>query len=181
MKKVLLILADGFEEIEALGTADVLRRLNVDVVIAAAENSPVTGAHQIPVIADTEVAAVKDDEFDAVILPGGMPGAANLDGSPLVDAILKRMAQADKVIAAICAAPYVLAKRGLLNGKIFTMYPGFDHELGGLHYTANPAEISGNTVTGKGPGAVFAFARAIAEKLGLGAECEELYKGMFIG
>ena len=80
MKKVLLILADGFEEIEALGTADVLRRLNVDVVIAAAENSPVTGAHQIPVIADTEVAAVKDDEFDAVILPGGMPGAPGQTG-----------------------------------------------------------------------------------------------------
>lgn len=180
MKKVLFILADGFEEIEALGTADVLRRLNVAVTLAS-EVFPVSGAHGIIIQPDAELGAVKNDDFDAVVLPGGMPGAANLDKSPLVDEILSGMAQRDKIIAAICAAPYVLAKRGLLNGKVFTMYPGFDHELGGLQYTSNPAETSGNTVTGKGPGAVFAFARAIAEKLGLAAECEELYKGMFIG
>ncbi|MBE6355758.1 MAG: DJ-1/PfpI family protein [Lentisphaerae bacterium] len=180
MKKVLLILADGFEEIEALGTADVLRRLGVEVVLAGLGGEFAAGAHAMKIAVDVPLAQVTGDDFDAVILPGGMPGSANLDKDPDVDRLLKQFALENKLIAAICAAPFVLAKRGLLDGKVFTMYPGFDHELGGLRYTSNPAEVSGNTVTGKGPGAVFAFARAVAEKLGLGSECAELYKGMFI-
>ena len=94
--------------------------------------------------------------------------------------VLKKAAAEKRVIAAICAAPFVLAKRGLLDDKVFTMYPGFESELNGLSYTSNLSEISGNTVTGKGPGAVFAFARSLAEALGLKEECEKLYQGMFI-
>lgn len=180
MKKVLLILAEGFEEIEALGTADVLRRLDFAVTLAGLTGRNVTGAHRMAVTADTALENVVNEEFDAVILPGGMPGAANLDKSPLVDEVLKNAVAGDKVIGAICAAPFILAKRGLLKSGKFTMYPGFEAELGGLQYTAAPAETDGRIVTGKGPGAVFAFAGALAGALGKAQECEELYKGMFI-
>ena len=180
MKNVLLILADGFEEIEALGTADVLRRLGMNLILASLEEKCVTGAHGMKIIADTSLPEVVNDSFDAVILPGGMPGAANLDADDNVDKILQKAAAGNCIIGAICAAPFVLAKRNLLNGKVFTMYPGFETELNGLVYTANPAEISGNIVTGKGPGAVFAFAAALVEALGAKEECQKLYQGMFI-
>lgn len=180
MKRVLLILADGFEEIEALGTADILRRLGVEVVLAALDGLTVTGAHGIKIAADTELSAVLEENFDCVFLPGGMPGAANLDASGSVTAVLKNVNDRGGVVAAICAAPFVLAKRGLLNGKRFTMYPGFESELGGLKYTSNLAETDGNIVTGKGPGAVFEFSRQLAAALGLEKECEKLYQGMFI-
>ena len=179
-KRVLMILADGFEEIEALGTADILRRLHLEVVLAGLNKDKVTGAHNIAVIPDTSLEAVAGEDFDAVILPGGMPGAANLDADRMVDEVLQKASASGAVIAAICAAPYLLAKRGLLNGKVFTMYPGFDSELCGLRYTDEPAEVSGRIVTGKGPGAVFAFSRALAGELGATSECEELYRGMFI-
>ena len=180
MEKILLILADGFEEIEALGTVDILRRLGLEVITGSLKPGLVTGAHNMKIVPDAELSTLVEEKFAAVILPGGMPGAANLDADANVDKVLRKAAAENAVIAAICAAPFVLAKRGLLSGKVFTMYPGFDSELGGLKYTANPAEISGNIVTGKGPGAVFAFARAIAEKLGLAGKCEKLYQGMFI-
>ena len=90
------------------------------------------------------------------------------------------MNRAGKVICAICAAPIVLAKAGLLDNKRFTMYPGFDRYLNGAVYTSAPAERDGNIVTGKGPGAVFAFSAKVAEALGLQTQCEELFKGMFV-
>ena len=180
MKKILLILADGFEEIEALGTADILRRLDLDVTLAALKPGEVTGAHGMKIVADALLSDVKKEYFDAVVLPGGMPGSANLDESADVSEVLQTADANEAVIAAICAAPFVLARRGLLNGKTFTMYPGFDSELGGLRYTSNPAETSGRIVTGKGPGAVFAFAKAVAASLGLESECKTLYQGMFI-
>lgn len=180
MKKVLLILADGFEEIEALGTADVLRRLGMEVVLAGLSGEKVTGAHGMVITSDAVLSAVAGESFDAVVLPGGMPGSANLDQSPLVTEVLAKADRESAIIAAICAAPFVLAKRGVLNGKKFTMYPGFDSELGGLKYTASPAETDGRIVTGKGPGAVFDFAFHLAAALGMKSECEKLYQGMFI-
>ncbi|MBR7121236.1 MAG: DJ-1/PfpI family protein [Lentisphaeria bacterium] len=180
MKKILLILADGFEEIEALGTADVLRRLGMAVTLAGLETEEVTGAHGMKISADVRLAAVSNDLFDAVLLPGGMPGAANLDKSCEVDKVLQKAAASGKIIGAICAAPFILAKRGLLDGKKFTMYPGFESELHGLQYSDAPALTDGNIVTGKGPGAVFAFAGAVAGALGFSQECEKLYRGMFI-
>lgn len=180
MKKVLLLLADGFEEIEALGTADILRRLGIEVVLAGLEKLTVTGAHGMVITADTELSAAAAEDFDCVFLPGGMPGAANLDKSDLVTRVLNTVNDRNGIIAAICAAPFVLAKRGLLNGRKFTMYPGFESELGGLTYTSNPAETDGNIVTGKGPGAVFEFSRQLAAALGFANECEKLYQGMFI-
>ena len=127
---------------------------------------------------DSSLANVAENMFDAVILPGGMPGAANLDKSSLVTAVLDNAAKEGKIIAAICAAPFVLAKRGLLNGKTFTMYPGFDEYLDGAVPTGSPAEACGNIVTGKGPGAVFDFAFKLADSLG--KDISSLYDGMFV-
>ena len=180
MEKILLILADGFEEIEALGTADILRRLGLEVITASLKPGLVTGAHNMKIAADADLSTLIEENFAAVILPGGMPGAANLDKSPVVTAVLEKADRENKVIAAICAAPFVLAKRGLLNGKRFTMYPGFESELGGLTYTSNPAETDGRIITGRGPGAVFEFAKHLAASLGMADGCKKLYQGMFI-
>lgn len=179
-KKILIVLADGFEEIEALAPADVFRRLGQEVVLAGLAGKEVVGAHGIAVRADGELSAVDDRLFDAVVLPGGMPGAANLDRDGRMSGILERAARRGAVIGAICAAPFVLAKRGLLRDGRFTMYPGFDAELGGLRSTGRPAECDGKVVTGKGPGAVFPFAMALAEALGLRSECEKVYGSMFL-
>ena len=180
MKKVIAVVADGFEETELIGTVDCLRRLKVDVTIAGLEKIELKGSHNIILHADKLFSEVSAEDFDAVFLPGGLPGATTLYDSAAVGKFIAEMNRAGKVISAICAAPIVLAKAGLLEGKKFTMYPGFDSYLDGKEYSALPAVIDGNIVTGKGPGAVYAFAGALAAALGLEAECTELFKGMFV-
>lgn len=164
MSKILLLLAPGFEEIEALGTCDVLRRLNMEVATAALKDREVTGAHNIRVVADAELASLDAAKFDAVVLPGGMPGAVNLLAAK--DLVLD-FAREGKVTAAICAAPLVLSAAGLLKGRTFTMYPGMGKYLNpGEEPTGRLVESDGTVVTGKGPGATFFFAAAVARALG---------------
>lgn len=166
MKNVYVFLADGFEEIEALATVDVLRRAGVQVTtVSINPTEVVTGAHGVPVVADVlfDDAALAD--ADLLVLPGGMPGAANLDAHEGVCAALKAQAESGKCLAAICAAPMVLGHLGLLNGKNATCYPGFEGELDGAEYTAAPVEKDGNIITGRGPAAVLPFAYALAEAL----------------
>ena len=180
MKKALVIFADGFEEIEAVSAVDILRRLGVAVTTAALNWKRATGAHGMEIATDASLGEVCMDNFDAVVLPGGMPGAENLSKDREVCDLLKRSAEKGIVIAAICAAPFVLAENGILDHKKFTMYPGFDDRLNGLKYVDTPAVGDGNVVSGKGPGAVFDFMREVAIALGLEKECAELYKGMFV-
>ena len=180
MKKILAVVADGFEETELIGVVDCLRRLKTEVVIAGLNKSELVGSHNITLKADALLDDLKPENFDAIFLPGGLPGATTLYDSVEAGCWIAEMNRSGKVISAICAAPIVLAKAGLLDNKKFTMYPGFDSYLNGAEYSANPAEIDGNIVTGKGPGAVYAFAGKLAEALGLKAECEELFKGMFV-
>lgn len=166
MKNVLLFLADGFEEIEALATVDVLRRAGVQVTtVSINPTEVVTGAHGIPVIADALFADCIPAEADMLVLPGGMPGAANLDAHEGLRAAISAHAEAGKWLAAICAAPMVYGHMGLLNGKNVTCYPGFEGELAGATYTAAPVEKDGNIITGKGPAVVLPFAYALAEVL----------------
>ncbi len=166
MKTVFVFLADGFEEIEALATVDVLRRAGVQVTTVSINHTEVvTGAHGIPVLADVMFEQAEYADADMLVLPGGMPGAANLDAHEGVCAALKAQAASGKWLAAICAAPMVLGHLGLLAGKKATCYPGFEGDLAGATYTAAPVEKDGNIITGKGPAVVLPFAYALAETL----------------
>ncbi|MDD3666990.1 MAG: DJ-1/PfpI family protein [Bacteroidales bacterium] len=178
MKKILLILAPGFEELEAVGAADILRRAGFELRTAGLYEQNVVGSHGLPISADLRLDDVIDQDFDAVVLPGGLPGATNLCNSDAVIELMRRTVRNGGIAAAICAAPIVLARAGLLANRRFTMYPGFERYLNGATPTGNDAETDGPIVTGKGPGAVFAFASAVAASLG--TDVSELYRGMMI-
>lgn len=167
MKRVLVPLAPGFEELEAVTIVDLLRRAGVEVVTAALDSSPVTGNHGISIAADTTLAAVLDQDFDMIVLPGGLPGAHHLrDDARLVE-LLKRMAAAGRTTAAICAAPAVLAAAGLLDGRRATSFPGFldAATVRGLVLVGDPVVSDGNVVTSRGPGTAMDFALALVERL----------------
>ena len=167
---IYVYLAQGFEEIEALATVDFLRRCDLEVVTAGVGSQDVTGAHDITVLADTvESMLVKSDDVEAVILPGGMPGTLNLEKSKMVQDMLDFASEKGIVIGAICAAPSVLGKKGLLQGKKATCFPGFEDQLIGAVVTGASVEADGNINTAKGAGCSIDFAYAIAEKL-LGSE-----------
>ena len=131
MKKAVLFLAPGFEEIEALATVDILRRGGIEVTTVSISSDPfVCGVHGIEVTTDA-VDEYPIDSQDAVILPGGMPGAENLSKSSIVIQTIKKFYQENKIVAAICAAPFVLGKADILKGKNVTCYPGFQDKLNG--------------------------------------------------
>jgi len=178
--KIVVVLADGFEEIEAIAPIDVWRRLNFEVVLAGLDGLEATGSHQIKVKAEVLFNDCRAADFDAVFLPGGMPGAMNLYHSETVQNFIKEIDRKGGAVSAICAAPIVLAKAGLLSGRLFTMYPGFADYLDGMTPTGELAEADGNIVTGRGAGAAFAFAAKVAQVLGKGPECEQLYPKMFV-
>lgn len=180
MKKILLILADGFEEVEALGSADFLKRCGFDVVLAGLKGANVTGAHGIRVIADALLSEVKVHDFAALILPGGMPGSVNLYNSDLVLETVKGFYQSGRIVAAICAAPMVLGRAGLLCNRKFTIYPGVEDGLNGAVPTNNAVESDGRIITGRGPGLTFKFAERVATELGAGAEAREALRGMLL-
>ncbi len=164
---VYVFLADGFEEIEALTPVDMLRRAGVEVktvcIYPDRENKIVMGSHGIPVAADlgADEAEKIPDGLEMVILPGGMPGAKNLDESALVDAYLRYAAEKDLYMAAICAAPFVLGRRGLLAGKKAVCYPGFEEELKGAVVTDAAVETDGKVITACGMGAAVKFGGAL--------------------
>lgn len=168
MPKALIPLAQGCEELEAVTIIDLLRRANFEVVTAGLGPDPVICSRGVVLIADTTLEkASKIDDFDIVILPGGLPGADNLADSPVLTRLLKRMANENKYVTAICAAPRVLAKAGLLEGKRVTAYPGFvdGGHFPELHYTGEAIEVDGKVVTSRGPGTAMDFALTLIELL----------------
>jgi 4-methyl-5(b-hydroxyethyl)-thiazole monophosphate biosynthesis len=180
-KKIVMILADGFEETEAIAVADVLRRLDFDLLLAGMDSAKVTGAHNITVKADCLLTDVDAEELDAVILPGGMPGAMNLRNSELVMQTVRTVYEAGKVVAAICAAPIALERAGVLEGRNMTVYPGFENYFTDSECTAARVEVDGNVVTGRGPGASFEFAAGIARTMGVeSSRLASLFDAMFI-
>ena len=155
---VLLFLANGFEEIEALTPVDILRRAGVEVVTVGIGARQIRGAHGILVEADTDDSHLPCELPEMVILPGGMPGATNLDLSPIVEQTLARVAEHGGYLAAICAAPLVLGRRGYLRGKRATCYPGFEKELLGATVISEPCAVrDSNVITATGMGVALEF------------------------
>ena len=181
MSKVYVFLAEGFEEIEGLTVVDLLRRANIETeMVSVMEGKKIKGSHGIKVTADSMFADVDFSDADLLVLPGGMPGATHLDKCAELSEMIMQYAAQGKSLAAICAAPLVLGKRGLLKGKKATCYPGFEEFLEGAEYTAAPVECDGNFITGKGPGAAMDFAFAIVEKFCGAGKVQELKQGMMV-
>ncbi len=168
---VYLFLAEGFEEIEALTPVDLLRRVGVEVTTVGIGGREITGAHGIKVtadITDTEADArlASGEGFEMIVLPGGMPGTLNLDASTTVDAFIKAAdASSDAYIAAICAAPTILAKRGILDGKMATCYPGMEDQLTGAEVYASDVILDSGFITARGMGVATEFALQLVECL----------------
>lgn len=158
---ILVLLADGFEEIEALTPVDMLRRAGLDVKTVGINAKIAIGSHKIPVICDIEPSEVELDKVSLVIFPGGMPGALNLDASTFTDKIIAAVTKNGGRLAAICAAPLVLGRRGLLDGKNAVCYPGFEEELKGAKILDASVVTDGNITTAKGMGAALAFAKEL--------------------
>lgn len=164
---VYMFLANGFEEIEALYTVDVLRRAGVDIKTVGVGEKAITGSHKITVLCDTTTADITpDDSLEMVILPGGLPGSTNLDEDKTVDKFISYANKNGKFICAICAAPFILGKRGILNGKMAICYPGFEDQLDGATVMSNAGCVrDGNIITGRAMGSADAFAFAILSAL----------------
>lgn len=176
---VYVFLADGFEEIEALGTVDILRRCDLSVkTVSVTEDLQVIGSHGISVNADIVKEDIAEDEIDALILPGGLPGADNLEQCEFLTALLKRKANEGKIIAAICAAPKVLGLIGLLSGVKATCYPGYEAKLIGAVTKRGSVICDKNFITAKGAGVTHEFAREIAAALGKGIQARRVIKSM---
>lgn len=168
MSKAVIFFAPGLEECEGLLCVDILRRAGVEVTIAAVGGEKVVrSARQVNVVADALAEELDYSQFDAAILPGGIPGVNNLKASDTVKNACTRMAADGKIVAAICAGPTVLASFGLLQGKRATVYPGMDEALtaAGAEYTGLPLSVDGNIVTGEALGAAIPFALALASRL----------------
>ena len=181
MKKANIYLAEGFEEIEALTVADVLRRAGVDVnIIAVSDVVEVKGAHNITVIADKTFDEIDNKSADILILPGGMPGTTNLEKHEGLKSLIKEFYKEEKYIAAICAAPSILGKMGLLESSMATCYPGFEKDLHGAIHSDDLVIRHKNIITSKGPGTAMLFALELVEIL-VGREItEEIKESMII-
>ena len=167
MATVLVPLAQGCEELEAVTITDLLRRAGINVITAGLDAEPVKASRGTVLIPDTTLDAVMTQEFDMIVLPGGLPGADHLNNDPRIHTLLKQMHEADKYTAAICAAPKVLASAGLLKGKHATSYPGSIDAatLEGMVYEEKPVVIDGKLITSRGPGTAMDFALNLIEQL----------------
>lgn len=159
---IYVFLADGFEETEALGPVDVLRRAGIDVMTVGVTGKTVTGSHRIPVIADMTIDEAGTKDLEAVVLPGGLPGTTNLEKDERVQSFLNYCNENGKYLCAICAAPSVFGHRGFLKGREATAYPGFDRELEGALLSDKYVVHSDNFITARGAGVSLEFGAEIA-------------------
>ena len=158
---VIVLLADGFEEIEALTPVDMLRRAGVAVKTVGITGKIVVGAHSIPVVCDVTPEVIDLNDVSMAVFPGGMPGSLNLDASPYTDKVIDSVLARGGHLAAICAAPLVFGRRGLLKGKKATCFPGFEGDLIGADVCTEEFVTDGNITTGKGMEYSLPFAKEL--------------------
>ena len=177
MKKIAVLLADGFEEVEAVTPIDFLRRAGVEVLAVGVAGKTATGSHGVTISADVELGRLSGD-MDGVVLPGGMPGARNIADSAAAVDLVRRALEGGKIVAAICAAPaVVLGAHGLLRGRRFTCYPGFEKEVRDAVFSPDRVVVDGNLITSRGPDTAAEFALALIEKIVGPGEAEKIRKG----
>jgi 4-methyl-5(b-hydroxyethyl)-thiazole monophosphate biosynthesis len=165
MSRVLVPIADGFEEVEAISIIDVCRRAGINVTIAGLNNKTVIGAHDIPILAECLIEEVNVDELDMIVLPGGWKGTEALASNQTILSILKKMKSDNKHIGAICAAPYALNEAGVLGDK-FTCYPSIQSKINSPGYIGNEKIVRDNKViTSQGVGTALCFALDIVRTL----------------
>lgn len=180
MPSAAVLLADGFEEIEAITVIDVLRRAEVKVTTLALADRQVQGAHAIAVQADALLADAGGTTFDLVVLPGGMPGSATLRDDPAVQALVTDQHAAGRKVAAVCAAPIALASAGLLEGRQATSFPSFADQLPGARYSEERVCVDGPITTSRGAGTAMEFALELVAQLVDRETADELAEAMLV-
>jgi 4-methyl-5(b-hydroxyethyl)-thiazole monophosphate biosynthesis len=181
MNSVYLFLANCFEETEAITVVDVLRRAGIKIsTVSVTGGRTVMGAHQVPIMSDALFEECDFSDAAMLVLPGGMPGAVTLSEHQGLCSLIKKFAKEGKRLSAICAAPMVLGKLGLLKGKNATCYPGFEHFLDGATVLPEQVVVDGLYITGSGPGASMEFALAIVDALMGRGQVDSLKKMMKI-
>ena len=178
MAKVLIPLADGCEELEAVTIIDLLRRAGIAVTTAGLKPGIVKASRGVQLVPDVTLDVALQDRYDMVVLPGGMPGATHLKDDPRILGLVKQMAADGRYTAAICAAPMVLAEAGVLAGKRATSYPGFLDGLPGVKVSAEAVVQDGTVLTSRGPGTAMDFALALIEALAGRAKRDEVEAGL---
>lgn len=175
MSKIAICMANGCEEIEALTVVDILRRANISIdMLSINDTLTVIGSHGIEFRADKLISEAALDDYDGVILPGGMPGTTNLEANTYIQRILPAMHNTGKLVAAICAAPSILGKLGITNGKKATSYPGFEEALSRSTYVTDPVVVDGNVITSRGMGTAIDFSLAILAYLTSDKEADDM-------
>lgn len=174
-KKIAVLLAPGFEEVEAITPIDFLRRAEIETLVVGVGGTSITGAHGITLITDIEVHDLGTG-FDGVVIPGGMPGASNLAASEDVSRFITRLFKEGGLVASICASPaVVLSGLNILEGREVTCYPGFENRLKSGNFVEERVVRDGNLITSRGPGTAAEFAVAIIEYLAGQSAAEKVY------
>lgn len=178
--RVLVTIADGSEELEAVTIIDILRRADIHVTVASLNGEIVTASRGVRLQPDTDLDTALADEYDMVVLPGGAKGAERLEADNRIRELLLKMANSEKFTAAICAAPRVLASAGLLENRTATSYPGAldNRSIKGMQYSDAPVVQDGRIITSRGPGTAMDFALKLVEQLTDAARCQEVEKGL---
>lgn len=180
MAKVVILLAEGFEEVEAIAIVDVLRRADIEVAIAGLYEGPITSARKVRVLPDTVIDTIRPEDFDMIVLPGGQPGSDNLNADTRVRRLINEFHAKGKLTGAICAAPYVLANAGILEGKRATSYPTYKDRLGNVIYEELSVVEDGNVMTSRGPGTALCFGLSIVKRLVGKEKAQQIRQAMLL-
>ncbi|MEZ0361243.1 MAG: DJ-1 family glyoxalase III [Hydrogenobacter sp.] len=180
MPKVAIVLADGFEEVEAIAPIDALRRADIEVLIAGLSKEPVISARGVRILPDVSVDELNPDELDMIVLPGGAVGVENLKKDKRVEALVKALEEKGKYVSAICAAPTALASFGILKGKRATVYPSLSKYIEPATFVEERVVEDGKIITSQGPGTALLFALKLVERLAGKDKAREVAQKMLI-